>query len=107
MLRRMSRPAPAVPSPWWRRPLRWFANACLGVLVAWAVLSIAYAPGSVAPLRWCIALALLAFSIWALWRTRRWWPLPVVALLLLAAICSRYLFHPSQEREWRADVAVL
>jgi hypothetical protein len=105
------RPAPKAWRSWLPRPVRWVL-AGLGflgrlLLVAWATLAIYF---SNLPWDWsrlALAVAFAAFSVWALWRTRRprmgW-----VFLGLFAAVVVWYIvIPPSNDRPWRAEVAVL
>jgi hypothetical protein len=92
-------------------PVRWLLTglAFLGraLLVTWATLAIYY---SNLPWEWSrltLAVAFAAFSVWALRRARRrrmrW-----MFLGLFAAVVVWYaLIPPSNDRKWRAEVAVL
>ncbi len=88
-------------------PLRWLTNLVLAACVLWAFLGIGYAPWGVASLRWGIATLFLLFSGWALFKARWRWPAWIAIALVVAAIGSRWLIHPSLDRNWPLDVAVM
>ena len=105
------RPAPKGWRRWWLRPVRWLLTGLgfLGrlLLVTWATLAVYYANVPWAWARLALAVAFAAFSVWALWLTRRprmgW-----VFLGLFAAVVAWYIsIPPSHDRPWRAEVAVL
>ena len=107
----MHGPAVARPLPWLRtglaRPVRWLAGIALTLLLAWTALAIAMAPLPWRPARVVLAVAFAAFSTWALWRSRRAWPMLAVAVLLVAWFALWSAIRPSHEREWRPEVAVM
>lgn len=98
------------PLPWSGRwlpaPLRWLLCAALSVPLAWAALAIGAAPSPL-PGSWLLAMAYAAFSLWALWRARRGWPFAVAAALFLAVLLAFGTIHPSHDRPWRPEVAVM
>lgn len=76
-------------------------------LVAWASLALYW---SNLPWPWArvaLALAFLAFGIWALWRARRPRGLWLFAAAFSAVLVWWLLIPPSQDRDWRPEVAVL
>ncbi len=78
----------------------------LALVLAWASLAIYFSPLPWAGLRIGLAVALAAFGIWALWlshRPRMRW---VFAALYLAILVGWSFIKPSNDREWRQDVAV-
>ena len=94
-----------------RRLLGWFLGLigflCKILLAAWGTLAIYY---SNLPWYWVragLAIAFLLFSVWALWitRRRRRFALYVAVYALLLVWWS--LIPPSQNRAWRAEVAIL
>ena len=105
------RPAPQGGRSWWRRPIRWLLTGLgfLGrlLLVTWATLAIYYSNLPWAWSRLALAVAFAAFSVWALWLTRRprmgW----VFLGLFAAVVVWEISIPPSQDRPWRAEVAVL
>lgn len=107
----MHGPAVARPLPWLRtrlaRPVRWLAGIALTLLLAWTALAIAMAPLPWQPARVVLAVAFAAYSTWALWRSRRAWPMLAVAVLLVAWFALWSTIRPSHEREWRPEVAVM
>jgi len=96
---------------WCRRPFRWscIALGFLGrlLLITWATLAIYY---SNLPWSWsrpALAVAFAAFSIWALWVTRRARMGLVFAGLFTAVVVWEFSIPPSQDRNWRREVAVM
>src|SRR5262249_60865449 len=96
---------------WLPRPIRWLFRTLgfLGrlLLVTWSTLAIYFSNLPWAWSRLGLAVAFAAFSIWALWITRRrrmrW-----VFLGLFAAVLVWYAASPpSNDRPWRTDDAVL
>jgi hypothetical protein len=81
--------------------------AVLFVLALWATLAIYYSNLPWEPARIVLAAVFAAFSIWALWVTRRPRMELAFASLLLLVIAWEISIPPSLDREWRADVAVL
>jgi hypothetical protein len=91
--------------------LRWLlfglGTLCRVVLVAWATLAIYYSNLPWSWLRVALAILFLAFSIWALWMTRRrrsFWLFAAVYALVLIWWSS---IEASQNRPWRTEVAIL
>jgi hypothetical protein len=93
------------------RLLRWLLTALrvfiLFLLITWAALALIY---SHLPWTWArvtLASALVAFSIWSLWVTRRRrmrWAFAAAFLAVLAWFIS---VRPSNDRPWRPEVAVV
>jgi hypothetical protein len=82
-------------------------SAVLVLLVIWGTLAIYYSPLPWPWLRLGLAAAFLAFSIWALWVTRRprmMWAFAGLFALLLVAWS---FITPSHDRPWRGEVAVM
>jgi len=84
----------------------------LGVLVrilvvAWATLAIYYSNLPWFWLRLVLALAFLAFGIWVLWRVRKGPLLLAFAGLFLGVGIWHMSIHPSHDRPWRPEVAVM
>ena len=73
----------------------------------WATLAIYYSNLPWPPVRLALAAAFAAFSVWALWMTRRQWARLAFAILLLAVIAWEASIPPSRDRVWRPDVAVM
>jgi len=93
------------------KPFAWLA-AALGflvrfLLVAWATLALYW---SNVPWRWLrlvLAIAILAFAIYALWLRRSRRLQLVFAGLFLAVLASYLSIQPSFDRAWQTNVAVL
>jgi hypothetical protein len=88
-------------------PLRWMTHLLVAGCVIWAFLGIGYAPIGAPALRWIVATLFLLFSAWALWKARWRWPAWTAIALVLLAIGSRWLIHPSHDRDWPPEVAVM
>jgi hypothetical protein len=75
-------------------------------VVLWATLAIYYSNLPWRPARLVLAIAFAAFSVWALWLTRR----PRMGLVFAALLLSVFLWErsipPSNDRQWRPEVAV-
>src|SRR5690242_18776111 len=77
------------------------------VLIAWTTLAIYYSNLPWPELRLALALAFAGFAIWAFWLARRR-RMPLAAYALGFAVIAWWLtIAPSQDRNWRPDVAVL
>ncbi len=93
------------------RIIRWLFAALASLfgflVVAWASLALYYSNLPWAWPRLLLALAFLAFGIWALWiaRTRR--TLAAFAALFLAVVAWHLSIRPSHERQWRPEVALM
>jgi hypothetical protein len=77
------------------------------LVVAWATLAIYY---SNLPWEWSrvgLAVAFAAFSVWALWISRRRRMRWVFMGLFSVVVVWEAAIPPSHDRQWRADVAVL
>ena len=77
------------------------------LLVLWAALAIWYSPVQSTWLRLPVAIAFVAFGIWAFWFTRSrrvWW---AFAAALVALLVGWSAIQPQLDRKWRPEVAVL
>ena len=105
-----SQPAKASAS-WLFKPLRWLLAVlgflCRAALIGWATLAIYYSNLPWAWLRLVLALAFMAFGIWALWRSRRPRVLMAFAGLFLGVLVWWISIRPSHHRPWRPEVAVM
>jgi hypothetical protein len=105
-----SRPTKAQAS-WVYKSLGWLFTGArflfLVVLLGWATLAIYYSNLPWAWLRLVLALAFLAFGIWALWLTRRPGMRFVFAGLFLILLVWWSFILPSHDRPWRPEVAVM
>src|SRR5262245_32583259 len=105
------RPAPKAWRSWSPRPVRWFITGLrfLGQLlpVTWATLAIYFSNLPRAWSRLALAVVFAAFSIWALWLTRRRRMGWVFLGLFAAVVAWEVSIPPSHDRPWQAVVAVL
>ncbi|HEY5895084.1 MAG TPA: DUF4105 domain-containing protein [Chthoniobacterales bacterium] len=90
---------------------RWFLAAIgvliLIVLVAWATLAIYYSSLPWPWLRVVLAATFLAFSVWALWLTKRPHMSWAFAGLFVVVAVAWLFIQPSHDRPWRSEVAVM
>jgi hypothetical protein len=96
---------------WRTRSLRWLFSPVrflvLSLLVTWATLAVYYSNLPWPWMRLALAVAFTAFSVWALWLTRRprmSWAFAGLFLVVLVWFIS---IRPSHDRPWRPEVAVL
>ena len=105
-----SQPAKASGS-WLLRPLQWLLTGlgflCRVALIGWASLAIYYSNLPWAWLRLVLALAFMAFGIWALWRPSRPRMLLAFAGVFLGVLVWWLTIQPSHHRPWRPEVAVM
>jgi len=80
---------------------------CRVLLLAWATLAIYYSNLPWAWLRLSLAVAFLAFGTWALWLTRRRRMSLVFAGLFFCVVVWEICIRPSNDRQWRPEVAVM
>jgi hypothetical protein len=99
------------PASWRTRLFRWPLAAVrflvLLLLVIWTTLAVFYSNLPWAWSRLLLAVAVAAFSVWALWLTRRrrmWLAFAGLFLVVLAWFIS---IQPSHDRPWRPEVAVM
>jgi hypothetical protein len=84
-----------------------FRLLLLFLLVTWTTLAVYYSNLPWAWLRLLLAVAVAAFSVWALWVTRRprmGWAFLGLYLIVLVWFIS---IQPSHDRPWRPEVAVM
>lgn len=89
----------------WLMAVIWFL--CRAALVAWATLAIYYSDLSSAGLRLGLAVAFAAFAAWALWLSRQRLPSVIAIVLFLGVVAWWFTIHPSHDRHWRPEVAVM
>lgn len=96
---------------WTLRILRWAWAGCRGLVLLlmglWATLAIYYSNLPWSWLRVVLAAAFVAFSIWAVWITRRprmRWAFAGLFLVVLVWFIS---IAPSHDRPWRREVMVM
>jgi hypothetical protein len=77
------------------------------LLVLWGTLAIYYSNLPWGWARAALAFAFAAFSIWALWVSRRKHAPWVFAAVFAAVVVWWLAIPPSHERDWRAEVAVM
>jgi hypothetical protein len=99
------------PSGWLLRPFAWLVTA-IGflfrvVLILWAALAIYYSNLPWAWLRLLLFVAFIAFSVWALWLTRRRQMSLVFACVFVGVLVWWISIQPSHDREWRPEVTVM
>jgi len=84
-----------------------FVFLCKVLLITWLTLAIYYSRLPWSWMRLVLALAFMAFSIWAFWFTRRSRMYFVFAALALVVLIYFLSLQPSHNRNWRTDVAVM
>src|SRR5215470_6285134 len=98
-------------TPWLLKPIAWLWTGLgflLGFLVlAWAALALYWSNLPWAWLRVVLAIAFVAFGIYALWWERSLRAYLVFAGLFLAVVVLYMSIQPSFDRAWQTDVAVL
>lgn len=96
---------------WFAKPFIWLTAGigflCRVVLLAWATLAIYYSNLPWGWLRLSLAVAFLAFGIWALWLTRRPGMFLRFAGLFLCVVVWYISIRPSHDRQWRPEVSVM
>ena len=96
---------------WIFKCLRWLfvgiGFLCRVVLIGWATLALYYSNLPWARLRLVMAVAFLAFGIWALWVTRRPRMFLAFAGVFLSVLVWWLCIRPSHDRHWRPEVAVM
>ena len=94
-----------------RKCLRWlFAGIgflCRVVLIGWATLALYYSNLPWPWLRLVMAVAFVAFGIWALWLTRKPRMFRAFAGVFLSVLVWWTFIPPSHDRNWRTEVAVM
>ena len=98
-------------TPWLLKPIAWLWTG-LGFLfsflvLAWATLALYWSNLPWAWLRLVLAIAFLAFGIYALWWKRSLRTYLVFAGLFLAVVALYVSIQPSFNRPWQTEVAVL
>src|SRR5262245_23684790 len=105
------RPASKAGRSWLLRAVRWLLTGLgfLGrlLLVTWATLAIYFSNLPWAWSRLALAVVFAAFSVWALWLTRRPRMGRVFVGLFVAVVVWYAAIPPSNDRPWRTEVAVL
>ena len=93
------------------KALRWLFTGigvlCRVVLIGWATLAIYYSNLPWAGARLVLAVAFLAFSIWALGLKRTRHTVLAFAALFLGVVAWWISIRPSHDRQWRPEVAVM
>src|ERR1700735_4924241 len=93
------------------RPLGWLGaiivSLCWTIPIAWATLAIYYSNLPWAGMRLALARAFAAFTIWAIWFSRRRRMHVVAVVLFLGVVAGWTAIRPSHDRDWRPEVAVM
>ena len=101
----------AIKPRWFSKPFIWLIPVigflCRVLLLAWATLAIYYSNLPWGWLRLALAVAFLAFGIWALWLTRRPRMFLAFAGVFLCVLVWWLCILPSHDRPWRPEVAVM
>jgi len=96
---------------WLLKPIRWLLTGLVFVLkaaiIGWATLAIYYSNLPWSWLRACLAVAFMAFGVWALWRSRTPRMLLAFAGVFLGVVVWWISIRPSHHRPWRPEVAVM
>jgi Domain of unknown function (DUF4105) len=91
--------------------LRWLiagvAILALTIVIAWTTLAIYFSNLPWSELRLGLAVAFAAFAIWGFWLSRRRRMPAVVFAVVLGVIAWWLTIAPSQDRNWRPEVAVM
>jgi hypothetical protein len=77
------------------------------VLIAWATLAIYFSNVPWGGLRVGLAVAFAAFAIWGFWLSRRRHMSAAVFVLFLGVVAWWISIRPSNDRNWRPEVAVM
>jgi uncharacterized protein DUF4105 len=93
------------------RPLGWLVaiiiSLCWAIPTVWATLAIYYSNLPSGMMRLALAAAFAAFTIWAVWFSRRR-HMSVVAIVLFLGVVAWWIsIQPSHDRNWRPEVAVM
>jgi hypothetical protein len=93
------------------RPLGWLiaiiVSLCWAIPIAWATLAIYYSNLPRAGMRLALAAAFAAFTIWAVWFSRRR-RISLMAIVLFLGVVAWWIsIRPSHDRNWRPEVAVM
>jgi hypothetical protein len=83
----------------------WFL--CQALLISWATLAIYYSNLPWAGMRLALAAAFAAFTIWAIWFSRRRRMSAIAIVLFLGVVAWWISIRPSHDRNWRPEVAVM
>ena len=110
----MTAPAPDTKqggASWFSRSPRWVLASLrftlFSLLVIWTTLAVYYSNLPWAWLRLVLAVDVAAFSVWALWLTRRPRMRWAFAGLFLVVLVWFITIRPSHDRPWRPEVAVM
>src|SRR6201999_1001018 len=93
------------------RPLGWLVaiivSLCWAIPIVWATLAIYYSNLPWAGMRLALATAFVAFTIWAIWFSRRRRMHAMALLLFLGVVAWWIAIPPSHDRNWRLEVALM
>lgn len=104
-------PPPKARNGWLGKILRGLLKLLTGLIVflfiIWATLAIYYSNLPWLGMRVALALAFLAFGVWAWWRPYRVRRIGMFAVAYLGLLVWWSTIRPSHDRNWRPDVAVM
>jgi Domain of unknown function (DUF4105) len=93
------------------RPLGWLVaiivSLCWAIPIVWATLAIYYSNLPSGGMRLALAAAFAAFTIWAIWFSRRRRMSATAIVLFLGVVAWWISIQPSHDRNWRPEVAVM
>lgn len=90
-----------------RKTCKWAWIFFLAFLVTWAGLAIYFSNLPWKPLRVVLALAFMAFGVWALLASRNWRMRAIFAGLFLVVLAWWASIRPPTGRVWRPEVAIM
>src|ERR1700721_2034331 len=93
------------------RPLGWLVaiivSLCWAIPIVWATLAIYYSNLPWAGMRLALAAGFAAFTIWAIWFSRRRRMSAMAIMLFLGVVAWWISIPPTHDRNWRPEVAVM
>jgi len=89
-----------------RRRWRWLLGIALLLPLGWAALVIGAGPPPLPGKGW-LGFAFAVFAAWAVWRARHRWPIIACVVVFLSVLVVWTTIRPSNDRQWRREVAVM